>query len=248
VKTILVAAAFLTRLPIPVAASADSVGLAARWFPLVGAAIGGACALLAWVMREALGFPPMLAATLLVAFSAWVTGAIHLDGLADTADGFGGGQTRDDVLRIMRDPLLGTFGTTALAILLATKAAALTALLQRNAAFGFLVAAPAISRWTPSVLAAWLPYARTAGGLGQVMMPHRLGGLAVATSLAALISIAVIRTHAWLAMASALLIAAWLGNVARRRIDGVTGDVFGASVELTETAVLLVAVFVTRHA
>ena len=244
-KPVLVAAAFLTRVPIRVDANAADVGGAVRWFPIVGAALGGGAALLAWAMHDALAFPPPLSATLLVGFGAWATGAIHFDGLADTADGFAGGRTRADVLRIMRDPAIGSLGATALLIVIATKIAALTALLERGAALPFLVAAPPISRWTISVLAASLPYARAEGGLGQAVRHRDVTGLLVSTTLTASIALAAAGTDALLAWTPALLVTAWIVRAARRRIGGVTGDVFGAAVELTETAVLLAAVVLT---
>jgi cobalamin 5'-phosphate synthase/cobalamin synthase len=246
VKAVLVATAFLTRVPVPVTAGAVDVGGAARWFPLVGAALGAAGALMAWTMTGTIGFPPMLTATLVVGLSAWVTGAIHLDGLADTADGFGGGHSREDVLRIMRDPVIGTYGGTALVIIIGVKITALAALLERDAALPFLIAAPAISRWTISVLAAWLPYARADGGLGHAVTHQRdTNGLIVATAITGLIALAALRTGALMAWTVAALTAAWVARAARQRIGGVTGDVFGASVELTETAVLLCGVVLT---
>jgi adenosylcobinamide-GDP ribazoletransferase len=245
---VLVAAAFLTRVPLPVTADAVDVGSAARWFPLVGGALGGAGALIAWAMTGVIAFPPMLTATLVVGFGAWVTGAIHLDGLADTADGFGGGRSREDVLRIMRDPAIGSYGATALVIVIGTKVTALAALLDRGAALPFLIAAPAISRWTVSALAAWLPYARTDAGLGQAVTHGRdTIGPIVATAITALIAIAALRADALMAWPLAALTAAWVASAARRRIGGVTGDVFGASIELTETAVLLCGVVLTRR-
>lgn len=247
-KSVLVAAAFLTRVPVPVAANAADVGIAALWFPLIGGAIGGVTALVAWIMRDVFAFPPAPIATLAVGFGAWITGAIHLDGLADTADGFGGGRTREDALRIMRDPAIGSFGAIALLVIIAAKAAALTALIERGTAFRFLVAAPAISRWTIAVLAASLPYARAEGGLGQTVMHHRLAGLIVSTTLTGFVAIAALGTDALFAWAAALVVTAWIGRTARRRIGGVTGDVFGASVEVTETVVLLSGVAMAGRA
>lgn len=247
-KAVLVAAVFLTRVPIPITANAIDVSSAARWFPLIGGAIGGAAALIAWVMRNVLVFPAAVTATLVVGFGAWVTGAIHLDGLADTADGFGGGRTREDVLRIMRDPVIGSFGATALLFVVATKVAATTALLERDAALRFLVAAPAIARWTIAPLAARLPYARAEGGLGKAVMSQHVTTLLVSTLLAALIAFAALRIDALFAWMPALLTMGWIARAARRRIGGVTGDVFGASVELTETVVLLAGVVLTGRA
>ena len=245
-KAVLTATAFLTRVPVPVTAGAAEVGGAARWFPLVGGVLGGAGALIAWAMTSLIGFPAALTGALIVGFSAWVTGAIHLDGLADTADGFGGGRSREDVLRIMRDPVIGSYGATALVIVIGIKVTALAALLDRGAALPFVVAAPAISRWTISALAAWLPYARSDGGLGQaVTSGGGKIGLIIATVTTAVIAIAALREDALMAWALAALTAVWVARAARRRIGGVTGDVFGACVELTETSVLLCGVLLT---
>jgi cobalamin 5'-phosphate synthase/cobalamin synthase len=243
---VLVATAFLTRVPVPVVAGAVDVGRAARWFPLIGGLLGGASALIAWTMTEVMKVPAALTATLVVGLAAWATGAIHLDGLADTADGFGGGRSREDVLRIMRDPVIGSYGATALVIVIGIKVTALAAVLDRGDALPLLIAAPALSRWTISALAAWLPYARTDGGLGHAVTHGRdTVGLIIATAITALIAIAVLGADALMAWAVAALIAAWIGRSARRRIGGVTGDVFGATVELTETAVLLCGVVLT---
>ena len=117
---------------------------------------------------------------------------------------------------------------------------------DRGAALPFVVVAPAISRWTISALAAWLPYARTEGGLGKSVTHERdTLGLVVATVLTALIAIGALRVDALMVWPLAALTAVWIARVARRRIGGVTGDVFGACVELTETSVLLCGVLLT---
>ena len=245
-RGVLVATAFLTRVRVPVVAGAVDVGRAARWFPLIGGLLGGATALIAWTMTEVMDFPAALTATLVVGLGAWATGAIHLDGVADTADGFGGGRDREEVLRIMRDPLIGSYGAAALVFVVGVKVTAIAALLDRGAALPFVVAAPAISRWTISALAAWLPYARTEGGLGRAVTHERDAiGLVVATAVTALIAIGALRVVGLIVWAFAALTAVWIARTARRRIGGVTGDVFGASVELTETSVLLCGVLLT---
>jgi adenosylcobinamide-GDP ribazoletransferase len=242
-KAIAVAAAFLTRLPIRVAAGATDVAGAVRWFPLIGGALGVIAALSAWVLRELLILPAPLTATLVVGFGAWVTGAIHLDGLADTADGFGGGHTREEVLRIMRDPAVGSYGALAVLFVVSTRMAAVSALLDRGAALPFLVAAPAVARWTISLLAAWLPYARSEDGLGRAVTHQRdRTGPWVSTTVAFLVVFVTLGMNGVFVVAVSLLTAIGVGRAARRRIGGVTGDVFGATVELSETAVLLTGV------
>lgn len=245
-RNLLVATAFLTRVPVPIVANAVDVGRAARWFPLIGGAVGAATALIAWTMTDVMDVPTEVTATLVVGLAAWVTGAIHLDGLADTADGFGGERDREAVLRIMRDPLIGSYGAAALVFVIGVKVTTIAALLNRDDALPFVVAAPALSRWTISALAASLPYARTEGGLGQALTHERdIVGLVVATIVAGVIAIGALGVNGLVAWTVAALTALWIARAARRRIGGVTGDVFGASVELTEASVLLCGVWLT---
>jgi cobalamin 5'-phosphate synthase/cobalamin synthase len=236
---LLAALAFLTRVPVsPFHKSFDAseVGRAALVFPLIGAAIGllqlGAFQLL----RPHL--PSLLTAVLVVALSAWVTRGLHLDGLADFADGLGGGATRDDALRIMRDPAVGAFGVIALVLVLAVKIAAVDALSSGNA----LVLASALSRWSAVPLGVLLPYAREGGGLGAAMT----GGagrfeLFGSTALALSLSFFVPLTFALRSWVAVLLVSLLVGAMARRRLGGMTGDVLGANVELAETSVLVAA-------
>jgi adenosylcobinamide-GDP ribazoletransferase len=233
----------------PVDADGPDVGYAARWFPLVGAGLGAAGALIARGLDHVTALPPMLGALLIVGLGAWVTGAIHLDGLADMADGFGGGRSRDEMLRIMRDPQIGSFGGIALVLVMSLKVVALATLLERHTAGAFLVAAPALSRWTIVALSAWLPYARAEAGLGQAVAGGcDTKGIMFATAATAVVVIALLRTHGLILWTLATLVMVTVGRTARRRIGGVTGDVFGASVELTETAVLVGAVLLTGPA
>src|SRR4051794_3499789 len=105
-----IAAGVLTRFPLPVEAAQPGVIAASGWaFPLVGGGIGALCAL-AFFIAGLLGLPLSAAALLTVATGLAVTGALHEDGLADTADGFGGGNDREHKLAIMRDSTHGTYG------------------------------------------------------------------------------------------------------------------------------------------
>jgi cobalamin 5'-phosphate synthase/cobalamin synthase len=233
----LAALAFLTRVPIRRSFEASEVGRAALVFPLIGAGIGlvqlGAFRLL----RPHL--PSLLIAVLVVALSAWMTRGLHLDGLADLADGLGGGSTREDALRIMRDPAVGAFGVVALVLLLAIKIAAVEALDSGHA----LVLAPALARWSAVPLGFFLPYAREGqGGLGAAMtggagLLELLGSLVLALGLSFLVPLD-FAIRSW---AAVLLVSLLVGGLARRRLGGVTGDVLGASVELAEASVLVAA-------
>src|SRR5689334_14895225 len=120
-----IATALLTRLPVGAAVPADGAIAASGWaFPLVGAGIGGLCAL-AFLAAGLAGCSNAVAALLAVAAGIALTGAFHEDGLADTADGFGGGSGRDEKLAIMRDSRLGSFGGVALILSIGLRAAAI---------------------------------------------------------------------------------------------------------------------------
>ena len=246
-RSILTAVTLLTRFPVPIRCDADEVGRAVRWFPLVGALLGAMVAATALGLAQAPRLPPVMGALLVVGLSGWATGAIHLDGLADTADGFGGGRTSEDGLRIMRDPRLGTFGVLALIFVVGLKIGALSALWERRALWRPLIASSVLGRWTPAALGMWLPYARVDGGVGRAATgPRDMEGLAVATGTTAIVSVLTVGIASLWLGGITLLITAAVGRAARRRIGGVTGDVFGAGIELTEAAVLAGAVFLTE--
>jgi len=238
------AIAFLTRAPVPsrMVFGAKDVGRSARWFPLIGLMIGAV--LVAALQLFTLVFPAFVTAFLIAAIDALLTGALHLDGLADTVDGFGGGRAREDVLRIMRDHAIGSYGAVALVLVVAIKASALAELIVRHRAAAWLALMPMLGRWSVVLLSATQPYARRSDKEGAP-----LGGavsdfvgrveLVVASATAFPIAFALAR---WRGFAAAILVLAasglW-GWYCRRRIGGITGDTLGASVEISEVLVLL---------
>src|ERR1035437_10403392 len=146
-RSLLAAIAFMTRTPVPGVTTFDAVevGKSARWFPAVGLLLGTFYMLL--LRLSAARFPASVIAVLIVLAEALLTGALHFDGLADMTDGFGGGRTREDVLRIMRDHAIGSYGGTALVLLIALKVTVIGALIERHQALPFLLLAPALGRW-----------------------------------------------------------------------------------------------------
>lgn len=233
---LLAAFAFLTRLPIRRSFDAATVGRAALFFPLVGAGLGLLQLGVYRMLRPHL--PSLVTAVLVVALSAWATRGLHLDGLADLADGLGGGATREEALRIMRDPAVGAFGVVALVLVLALKIAAVAALPSGEG----LVLAPALSRWSAVPLGYFLPYAREGSGLGAAMSSGaRRFELLGATLFAAGISLFYPPRAALLSWALVLVVSVVVGTVSRRRLGGMTGDVLGANVEIAEAAVLVAA-------
>lgn len=236
---------FFTRLPLPARAgtAAFDFDAAAVASPAAGLAVG-ACAALALAAALGLGLPALPAATLSVAVALAVTGALHLDGLADVADGFGGGATRERKLEIMRDSRLGAYGGAALALALIGRVALVAALAERLGPLGAslaLVAAAAPARPFAFLPALLLEPARR-DGLGHGARPgapYVLAGVALGALGATLLAGPLAGLTAIAAGTCAAAGVAWL---ARRQIGGYTGDVCGAAAELAELAALVALV------
>jgi adenosylcobinamide-GDP ribazoletransferase len=235
-----VALQFLTRLPVRVREpwSEGALARSVAMFPLIGLLIGAAGAL-AFAIAIWLGLPPALAAVLAVAVQVLLSGGLHEDGLADLADGFGGGRTREEKLQIMRDSRLGSFGAVALILALLARIGAIAALAQPATVGAVLLAAGAISRAMMPPLMLWLAPARSDGlaaASGRPQPARVLTGLGLATLLA-------LALLAPLRALSAILLAAGgvlgLAILARRQIGGHTGDVLGAAQQLAEIGCLL---------
>jgi adenosylcobinamide-GDP ribazoletransferase len=237
VSGLITAVRHLTIVPVPGPGHAplSALGRAAAWFPVVGLALGATVAggerLASWL------FPPLLAALLTITLWKLLTGGLHLDGLADCLDGLLG-RDPEHRLAIMRDSRIGAFGALGLILVLLLEIAAVAEL--PSAVRGpALLAAPAVARATPALLARVFPPARAEGqgasfhaGVG---VPAAVAGLVVALAVAVLalgwLGVAATAAGVVAALAAAALVA--------RRIGGVTGDVLGACVELAELAVLL---------
>jgi len=232
------AIAFLTRVPVGRWVTLDAVDVArgGALFPIVGAGIGTVVGGIAQGLADSLTAP--VAALLGLAAGAALTGVLHLDGLADTADAFGA-TTRERALEIMRDHAIGAYGAVALVLALLAKVAALAALAADGHALRFAVCAAAAGRVVPVALSAALPYAREGAGIGRVLGGGTWIRVAVAAAIAAGFCV-------WLdalpLLGAAAGVALVVGLAARRWLGGVTGDVLGASAELAELAALVVAV------
>jgi adenosylcobinamide-GDP ribazoletransferase len=233
-----VALIFLTRLPLREQRAWGTADLAASvpWFPVVGALVGLAGAI-AYVIAIWVGLPPWPAAAVALGATIWLTGALHEDGLADVADGFGGGRTREAKLAIMRDPRIGSYGALALVLALLARAGAIAALADPPAVAAALVAAGAVSRAALPTVMTTLPQARTDGLAASGGRPHPLRP-AAAVLIAALIALALLGGTAPAALVAGALGALGVALLARRQIGGYTGDVLGAVQQLTEIGVL----------
>jgi adenosylcobinamide-GDP ribazoletransferase len=240
----LAAITFLTVLPLGrrIALDGEDVARGSVLFPLVGAGIGAASGGTVWLLGDQL--PPLLAAVLGVVVTVALTGALHLDGLADCADGFGA-RTIEDRLRVMRDHTNGTYGGSALLLDLMIRAAALSAVAGTSDALLFSIAAGALSRTVGTVLAARLPYAQARPGAGEALNANPSESRAWWTCLVgAAIAFAALRDiRVWSGtLLVGFLTVVLVARTTRRRLGGVTGDVMGACSELVELAVLVVLV------
>jgi adenosylcobinamide-GDP ribazoletransferase len=216
---------------------AESFASSLPWFPVVGlllgAALYGLCLLLGAGWPEGTALAAVAGGTLL-------TRGIHLDGLADSADGLFGGRTRERMLEIMKDSRMGAFGGIAISLALLAKFVLVARLAALDAAV-WLIPAYVASRTAQPLLAVTLPYARETGTAGPFLAEasprHAL--LALLAGMAAVACVGRLDIRWLVALAIGLAIAVLLGRSFRRRVGGITGDLLGAASEVVETAVLL---------
>lgn len=243
---LLAALQFLTVIPVrlPRALTPREQGRTLLCYPLIGLGLGLLLAAAAWGLSAVL--PTMPAAALLLAFWVGLTGALHLDGLADTADGWLGGHgDRRRTLSIMRDSHSGAAAVVAVALLLLIKLAALSVLMAEQA-WLVLIAAPLAGRAAMPLLLAALPYARV-GGIGAEMaraLPVARAGQIAALSFIGVLLLCGLQAGPVIALLSVTLPLAllWLwSRMLRARLGGTTGDTAGAALEAVEAAVLIAA-------
>jgi len=233
-KDLSAALRFLTRVPFPAPAAAQGFGAGA--FPLVGLGIGAATL---FVDRLAAPLPGAVRDVLVLAAWAWITGAIHYDGLADMFDALGVSD-REERLRVMRDGTVGVFAVLAVVLVVATELGALGSL-RGGARAGALLLAPALGRWAMVAVGAGAASARPEG-LGAAFAREVGGGdLAMATLLALSLALVIEGGLGGLAWGLVAVESAALRRFATSAFGGVTGDVIGAAGVLAETLSLVVA-------
>lgn len=242
-RRLVCAAQLLTRLPTPkIAWSDDLLPRAARYFPLVGLLVGALSALVLLGARWIWPQGP-LPALLAVAAGVAITGAFHEDGLADAADGLGGGQTPAQRLAIMKDSRVGTYGVLALGLILAAKVTALGLVQPPLAAAAVLICAHAGGRAACVTAMAWTPYASDpeASKLKAPVRDVRSFEALVALLIGAAPFLLLRPLAAATCAAAGLVAAAVPALAARRLIGGHTGDVLGAMEQAFEAGVVLAA-------
>lgn len=247
----LLAVQFLTRLPVPWLAGLSgevvAVGLvrAVGWFPLVGALVGVITASV--TMGAAMLWPVWVAVLLALAVEALVTGAFHEDAVADFCDAFGGGQSADDVRRIMKDSRIGSYGSVGLVLAIGLRAALLAALLALPvwAAASAIVASATFGRLLVVAMMALVAPAPGGGGLAKDIGSGVGGGTVVLALAAAIPGLALFAAAEPLrllaAIAAAAIFALWLRRLLIRKLGGSTGDCLGFAAYAGQLILLLAA-------
>jgi adenosylcobinamide-GDP ribazoletransferase len=235
IRSLRSAVAFLTVIPVAAGEGKPGARLGRAYFPAVGALLGllagAVLALTAAITSQ------MLGAVAAVAVMAVLTGGLHLDGVADAADGLFGRGDRAQRLQTMRDPRVGSFGAIALIVVLLGDVAALSALTPATAIVA-LVIGGALSRCAMLWVIAFLPYVRETGLGVAAGGANRAFDLILGSALAVLVCLLDWR-RALVALLLVGLTAVIVSGVARRRIGGATGDIYGATTELCQLAALI---------
>lgn len=224
----------LTRLPLPGAPDIERGASAAWAWPVVGLVVAslGSCAI--WLTS---GLPSGVSAAIALGVMIMTTGAMHEDGLADTADGLWGGWDRDRRLEIMKDSHIGAYGVIALIVSLLARWSLLASLIASGWVWAPLVAAATLSRAPMVLIMAVMDPARPSGLAGQVGQPP-LHTAWIAAGIGVVVAVAVCGFGATWAIIAAFLVAAALAGVAQAKIGGQTGDILGASQQVSEIAAL----------
>jgi adenosylcobinamide-GDP ribazoletransferase len=236
------AISFLTILPVidQRPASEETVAASFAWFPIVGCLIGLALAGEDWLLAHF--FAQVVRSVLIVLSLTVLTGAVHLDGLADTADALGAGRDRERALDILRDSRVGTFGASAIFFDLTLKILALSTLAGARR-YAALIIAPTLARFAMVMVGVGIPYLRESGAGTAFLNSQSLGWRRRVAVIFLIIYCAILlspfRTVGALAVSVALLIAFLMHLFYRRWLGGVTGDLIGACGEVIEITVLL---------
>ena len=238
---------FLTRVPIPsLPYEANTLSRAVKFFPFVGLLVGTGAAFLHFLLAPHL--PRLVVALLVLIYLVFITGCLHEDGIADAADGFGGGWSRGQILIIMRDSRIGSYGAVALTLSLLARWLLISSLPLVHVT-QYLIAAHVLCRWTTLPLSFYLPPARSQskdqidGQGARVAQLTTRGTLILGTLFSFAVVVAVLRNRAFPPILTAISGTLLSALYYKRSIGGATGDCFGATNQLTEIAVYLCGVW-----
>jgi adenosylcobinamide-GDP ribazoletransferase len=256
---LLAAIQFLTRIPIPLRIDYESKLLARStlFFPFVGLLIGLMVAFVAYL--SALFVPSYIVPVIVVGTWVALTGALHFDGLLDTADGLLSHRSREQMLEIMKDSRIGAMGTMVALFYLLLKILFVFAIFEQQSGWlPYLLIAliPIYSRWTMTAAIVFWPYARTGNGLGSLYQATNIRHFVISSLMMLICSLlpwfAVAQNvdfnlNSWLLMVSvAVFVTVIFSSLCVRRLGGMTGDTYGALNELTELAILCAIVIAGR--
>ncbi len=248
----LTALGFFTRIPVPawVPWSSERMSHAARYFALVGWVVGAAGALGYLALASLL--PPAVAVILSMALTIRLTGAFHEDGFADSCDGLGGGWDKAQILAIMKDSRIGSYGTIGVVLMLLAKAAALVEIAGAatqgvGVALALFVAHP-LSRLAATLLMHHLPYVRADDSSKSVAVVRRLTPveLALAAGFGLLLLLLLPASGALCALLAVAVVTAWTARIFLRRLGGYTGDLLGATQQASELGIYLALLAASR--
>lgn len=235
-----VAFQFLTRIPMSSTAfTSDSLSRAVKFFPLVGLVVGSGAVLVQKILISHMARP--LVALVVLIFLVLITGCLHEDGLADTVDGFGGGGTKDQILLILKDSRIGSYGATALTLSLLARYLLLATLPMEHFA-AYLISAHVLCRWSSLPLSYFLQPAQDGQG-ARIAKLTSVSSLIFGSAISFAAVVFALRWSSISPLLVAMLVATLSGWRYFRKIGGVTGDCFGATNQLTEIAVYLCGVW-----
>jgi adenosylcobinamide-GDP ribazoletransferase len=228
------ALSFFTRIPCTrwAGMNEDDLYHAARYFPLVGIVVGSVAALIWWLAQHVL--PQELAIIASMVASIWLTGAFHEDGLSDTMDGLGGGWHKEQMLTIMKDSRIGSYGAVALVMALLTKFQTLVHLSPLLIP-AVLVAGHALSRFAAVLLIYTQSYVRETGKAKPLAQQISTGEMLLA-ALFGLIPLALMPSSLWLALLGVGVVWLWFSRKLKKLLGGYSGDCLGAMQQLCELA------------
>jgi adenosylcobinamide-GDP ribazoletransferase len=239
-RSFLAAFRFLTIIPVPgtLGTAEQDLVESVPWIPIVGLIIGALAGAAAYGLAQVA--PPMISAIVLIVFLLRISGGLHMDGLADTADGFFSARKSQRILDIMKDSRIGPMGAIALCSVFLMKFAGLSSVAPQHL-WRIVALMPIAGRCLIVLQMAALPYARTEGlALLFYREPHRLHAV-LATALLAAVSFLLLNWRGLILASACLLITAGFCLQCRRKINGATGDTFGYLCEMGETTVAILA-------
>lgn len=243
---LILAIQFLTLAPLKrnVVVTPEALAGSMAWFPVVGALQGAIAALVDWALAGIL--PVSVRAAIILLVLALTNGGLHLDGLADTVDGLAGGKTPEDRMRIMRDPATGPIGAGFLFLILLIQYSCLGVIDDPVVRSGVIILFPLTGRWAMVVLSSLSRYARAEGGLGKAFSGANVTTLLISTVITAGM-ITTLLKPLYIAILPVLCIYVWLVSIFfKKRLGGVTGDVFGFQSETGSTLFLVLFLLMTR--